>query len=39
MGIDRTTASHNYSLIKDLIATKQGEDIKKDINNILMVTI
>lgn len=39
LGIDRTTASHNYSLIKDLIATKQGEDIKKDINNILMVTI
>jgi len=39
MGIDRTTASHNYSLIKDLIATKRGEDIKKDINNILMVTI
>ena len=39
LGIDRSTASHNYSLIKDLINTNEGEDIKKDINNILMVTI
>jgi chromosomal replication initiation ATPase DnaA len=39
LGIDRSTASHNYSLIKDLINTKQGEELKKDINNILIVTI
>lgn len=39
LGIDRSTASHNYTLIKDLINTKQGEELKKDINNILIVTI
>ena len=39
LGIDRSTASHNYSLIKDLINTKQGGELKKDINNILIVTI
>ena len=39
LGIDRSTASHNYTLIKDIINTKQGEELKKDINNILIVTI
>lgn len=38
MRIDRTSVGRNHSIIKAVMEDKRNSELKKDINNILMVT-
>ena len=39
MKIDRTSVQRNIGLIKDQYESKRNNEVKKDINNILLITL